>query len=88
MPINSAAHKFLAVYLATKNFPEIETAPELSEEDIRELHETLNLRFSGQDGEWMCFVGSSPGISGFGDSKIKALAFLLGRMGISVDEIA
>ena len=88
MPINTKAYDFLSVYLSTKSFPEVETLPELSEAEITELYESLNLRFSGQDGEWMCFMGSSPGISGFGDSKIKALAYLLNRMGIKAEEIA
>lgn len=88
MPVNPRAHKFLSLYLSTKAFPEVDVPPDLSETEVQELYDSLNVRFSGKDGEWMCFLGSAPGNAGYGDSKIKALAFLLDHLGLTTEDLS
>lgn len=79
MPILTPTLDYIDFYLKNRNFPELRP-PELTDSEIQSLYDDLNIRFKGTDGEWMCFLGSKPGVSAYSDSKIKALALLVARL--------
>lgn len=87
MPIHPKTSAFLSSYLRSKSFPSEDGVPDLDAAEIQLLYDVLNIRFDGTEGEWICFIGSSPGVSGFANTKLKALAFLLDRLEIAAEDL-